>query len=280
MSTETPSPITPRSIADMTVMDLFTLLAKGGGLAGYAAIIWLVMQLRSGSTPPVEPQKPVVPPPPPIIKPQARHDVPNAIGRISMGNTGCTATIIGPVADTDDKVAILTAAHCIQVGTKGRMKLKDGREFSFTCVSRDAKPDVAWLVANRPPGEVPYALLASTTPPVGSVVWHQGYGVDRPGNVEKGSFQGVNDASSQCMFTLSVSSGDSGGGIIALEDGSVLSPVCCTSRLSGPGRVYGATPMACAAARPKIVATSSVEAEEMINPTVELPAEGWPSPTS
>lgn len=273
-----PSP--PSGIGSITIADLLKMIGKSGGIAGWGAILWLILQALGVVRPGVFPPGTTPPERPPIIRPLSRLDVPNSIGRISMGNTGCTATIVGPVRDADAELTILTAAHCIKVGQTGRMKLKDGREFSFKCVSRDAGPDCAWLVAKRPDGEIPYALLALATPTKGSPVWHQGYGVDRPGNVEKGVFEGVNSASNQCQFTLSVSSGDSGGGIIHLADGAVLSPVCCTSRLSGPGRVYGATPMACHATRPKIVATSSVEPQEMTHPIIELPSEGWPAPVS
>jgi len=205
-----------------------------------------VALIRTGGCFPQPPivQPPPPPPPPPIGTPA------DAIGRISIGNVGCTATIIGPVAKTDKKLVILTAAHCVRVGQIGTMFLKDGRKLGITCVTRDAASDCAWLTAIRPEGEIPWLPLAEELPKAGDVVWHQGYGVDRPNSRESGEFLGVSGDNRQCRFRLSVSSGDSGGGIITNALNRVISPVCCTTRLAGVGEVFGGTPMAAAAIRP------------------------------
>lgn len=196
---------------------------------------------------------PVSPPPPPKppIEPPVLPKPADAIGRIQFGNSGCTATIIGPVTPTDAKLTILTAAHCVQLGSVGKMSLKDGRVLGVTCVSRDAGSDAAWLTAIRPAGPVPYLLLADVNPAEGSDVWHQGYGIDKPNNRESGKFLGVTSDDRQCRFRLSVSPGDSGGGIILDASSRVISPVCCTTRLSGVGEVFGAMPKRSAAIRPK-----------------------------
>lgn len=268
---ENPRPLPP-GIGEMTLKDL---IAKLGGLSQPA--LWLMvlfLLFRSSGCELPEVKFPDQGRKPPRLIPRA--DPVAAIGRISMGNVGCTATIIGPIDDDDKEIAILTAAHCIKQGQSGTMVLKDGRKFSFKCVSRDAASDAAWLVAPRPEGAVPFALLAKGPPEKGAAVWHQGYGVDKPGNLEKGTYQGVSSDGRQLVFHLSVSSGDSGGGIIATEAGEVLSPVCCTQRLSGPGQVWGATPMASAAIRPGNVA--EVSEEERYNPVIILPHPGWPEP--
>lgn len=44
------------------------------------------------------------------------------------------------------------------------------------------------------------------------------------------------------MFSLSVSPGDSGGGICVDGSGRLISPVCCTTHLAAVGQVYGARP--------------------------------------
>jgi len=269
MSNETP-PTPPKGLGDMTLKDILGTIGSGGGMAGWAALLLLAASYL-GCQPPA-----ISFPKPDAVKPKLKVDVPNAIGRLSMGSVGCTGTIIGPVAEADAQIAILTAAHCIKVGGTGTMKLKDGRSFPFKCVSRNAAADCAWLVADRPPGEVPYALLATSLPEKGDEVWHMGYGIDKPGNVEKGTFEGVTGDGAQCVFHLSVSSGDSGGGIVHTNDGAILSPVCCTTRLSGPGNVMGSTPMNAAAIRPGRIA--SAVTEELLRPIIILPNQNWDEP--
>ncbi len=184
---------------------------------------------------------------PRIFPPKQKAE--EAIGRIQFGNAGCTATIIGPVSPGDLKLDILTAAHCVKLNAVGTMKLKDGRSLAVKCVSRDANSDAAWLTADHPGGDVPFLLLADANPHDGEVVWHQGYGIDRPGNRESGVFRGSNGQ--QCKFRLSVSPGDSGGGIILDSQSKVVSPVCCTTNLSAMGDVFGASPQFAAMIRPK-----------------------------
>lgn len=203
-----------------------------------------------------------------------------AIGRIAFGNSGCTATIIGPIRDGDTEIDILTAAHCVSLGQTGKMRLKDGREFSVRCVVREAKSDTAWLKATRPAGVIPWCFLATDAPEPGERVWHQGYGVDQPGNREDGVFLGT--GSEQWKYRLSVSPGDSGGGILLDKNNRVLSPVCCTTRLAGTGTVWGASPIVAAAIRPKGQGSPQVSdngAEEIkLLPVMPLPSVGWPEP--
>ncbi len=180
----------------------------------------------------------------------------DAIGKIQFGNAGCTGTIIGPVRSDDKTLQILTAAHCVRVGDRGKMSLKDGRILEVKCVSRDADSDAAWLTAANPGGNIPYALLAEQLPSDGELVWHQGYGIDKPGNRESGVFRGITANGKQAEFSLSISPGDSGGGILLDRAGRVVSPVCCTTRLSGVGRVFGATPEASARIRPTTIETA------------------------
>lgn len=198
----------------------------------------------------------------------------DAIGKLQIGNVGCTATIIGPVSDGDDFVDVLTAAHCVNVGAKGRLTLKDGRQLNVTCVTRNAKADVAWLRAERPGGFVPSLLLADVPPPPGTPVWHQGYGVHKPGNKEDGTVVGMRSDRSQVQFQLSVSHGDSGGGIVCTADDRVISPVCCTDTLNAKGNVWGGAPAAAAAIRP--ARNVSLDEPPLHRPMLYLPGEEWP----
>ncbi len=204
---------------------------------------------------------------PKILPP--KHKAEESIVRLSMGNVGCTGTIIGPLSPSDRQIEILTAAHCIKVGATGKATLKDGRVLNFTCKTRDPASDAAWLVADHPGGDFPYLLLADRNPDDGEVVWHQGYGIDRPGNRESGLFKGSAANGQQCKFRLSVSPGDSGGGIILDSQSKVISPVCCTTRLAGTGDVFGAAPEFAAKIRPKRAA--SEEEPPLYWPVLPMP---------
>jgi len=210
-----------------------------------------------------------------ILPPKRKAE--DAIGRIQFGNAGCTATVIGPVGPNDTKLDILTAAHCVKVGGVGKMLLKNGTTLAVQCVARDPASDAAWLVADHPGGDVAFLLLADAPPQDGEVVWHQGYGIDRPGNRESGVFRGTAPGALQCKFRLSVSPGDSGGGIILDSDSRVISPVCCTTKLAGTGDVWGANPVASARIRPKH--SASEEEPPKIWPVLPMPEQVFERPT-
>jgi hypothetical protein len=70
---------------------------------------------------------------------------------------------------------------------------------------------------------------------VGEKVWHCGYGVDKPGNIEIGHV--VQLGKKQNVYYLNVSSGDSGGGIFNYK-GEWLGAVCCTMSKGSPANVW------------------------------------------
>jgi hypothetical protein len=192
--------------------------------------------------PPKTEPKPDDRPKPPEPKPT---DNPiEAIGRIQIGNGGCTATVIGP-RRPDGRWNLLTAAHCAtRVGESGVMRLRDGRTLGFVVAALDRKSDACWLLTTDTPAELPWLHLADTTPEPGTKIFHAGFGRHVPGNREDGQVKAGANADGQSQFWLSVSPGDSGGGICVDESGKVVSPVCCTTRLDGPGDVWGASPEA------------------------------------
>lgn len=192
----------------------------------------------------------------------------DAIRPIQFGTSGCTGTIIGPWASSDEKIDILTAAHCVKLNAVGKLTMPDGRTVSVKCVSRDPASDAAWLTADNPGYDVPFLLLADGFPQEGEVVWHQGFGRDKPGNRESGKFVGPADKGLKAAFRLSVSPGDSGGGIIVDSAGRVVSPVCCTDTMSAMGNVWGASPMAAAKIRPR--RTVSDEEPPLFYPVQEM----------
>ena len=210
---------------------------------------------------PVPPLPPITVEPPPVIlppsptlppgsEPDARPDPAKALVRLSFGNVGCTGTVIGP-RRVDGRYWILTAAHCVnRIGQQGTFRLLDGRTGGMTVVSFDKSADCCWCVTSNNSDVYPFALLAGSSPQPGTKIWHAGYGVDRPGNREEGEVTHGPDSNGQIRMTLSVSSGDSGGGIIATADGKVISCVCCTSNRGGIGDVWGTSPEAAIRNRP------------------------------
>lgn len=180
---------------------------------------------------PIPPQPPTPPKPPDVPTPPApKPNTLAAIGRIRTSVGGCSFTFIGP-RRSDGRFWILTAAHCIsRTGETVQVLVRDGRATSAVVVNFDRTYDYAWLVTNDNSTEYPYALLAERTPEVGTKIWHAGFGVDRPSNREDGEIIAKDDGSGQIAMRLSVSSGDSGGGIIIDSNGYVVSCVCCTKR--------------------------------------------------
>lgn len=183
---------------------------------------------------------PVLPPAPPK-RAEAEPNPREAIGRIQFGSAGCSGTVIGP-RRTDGKYWILTAAHCLEKQpTIGMMQLRNGSRFSVERVSVDGRSDCAWLLTCDPQELLPFALLATDVPRAGSKVWHAGFGVHVPGNVEEGEVISPENADGQTHFSLSVSSGDSGGGICLDDQGRVVSCVCCTTARGQKSNVWGAS---------------------------------------
>lgn len=197
-------------------------------------------------------REPIVIPPPPINQPQppqnqpgqppeVRPDPVNAIVRISRPGVGCSATFIYP-RRADGRYWVLSAAHCGPKGAKWTAKFRDGRSTGLTCVSTNDRADYAWLVSDVDTQIFPSAELRETDPTPGTKVWHAGFGVDVPGNREDGTVTSGANEDGQIEYRLSVSSGDSGGGIMLDSEGKVLSPVCCTTIRGQVGRVWGSSP--------------------------------------
>lgn len=191
--------------------------------------------------PPIPDPKQPDPKPP---APKAKADPWNALGRIQFVNAGCTATVIHP-RRADGRWDVLTAAHCVdhvRVGTVGSMQLrgKDAR-FGVKLVALDAKSDCAWLVTESADlGDLPFAHIAERPAEAGTKIWHGGFGVDNPGNREEGSVTRAADSNGQTELHLSVSSGDSGGGMFREDTGELISTVCCTTNRGSKARVWGA----------------------------------------
>jgi hypothetical protein len=188
--------------------------------------------------PPDPPPAPPAPPTPPAPTPNALA----AIVRISSGNVGCSATVIGP-RRPDGRWWVLTASHCVSgTGQRWSMRFRDGRTSGFQVVNFDRRADWCWGVTDTDAADLPFALTADSTPAVGTKIWHAGYGIDVPGNREDGTITSGVLSDGKIQMRMSVSSGDSGGGIVIDSAGRIVSTVCCTSNVGGRGEVYGAAP--------------------------------------
>jgi hypothetical protein len=195
------------------------------------------------------------PNPKPDPKPDGtKPDAAAALGKIRFGNAGCTATVIGP-RRADGKWDVLTAAHCVNgEGQRGTMALKDGRNLAITVVAHHKTPDICWCVTDEAVEKMPFALIAEKNPEVGTAVWHMGYGVDNPGNREDGSITAAENGDGQLRMTLSVSSGDSGGGIFRADTNELVSVVCCTSGMARKVSMWGGSTESARKTRPKVAA--------------------------
>lgn len=174
---------------------------------------------------------------PPAVPPDTRKPDPTkAVGRLLVGTSGCSCTVIGD-RRSDGTHLVASAAHCVSaIGDTGRVVLGSVR-FGVRVVAMDKSADIAWLVSDGSEGVVPFAVMAGRSPGAGTRIWHQGFGVDVPGNREEGSivFDGETP-DGQLRMMLSVSSGDSGGGIFRVDTGEWVSCVCCTR---SPGNLAG-----------------------------------------
>jgi hypothetical protein len=132
------------------------------------------------------------------------------------------------------------------------MTMKDGRKLGVRVVVHEKEPDLAWMVTEDVVDSIPFANLAATSPARGSKVWHMGYGIDKPGNREDGEVANEQNAIAKTKFILSVSPGDSGGGIFN-ERNEIVSTVCCTSAFAEKVSMYGATIERIRKARPGAV---------------------------
>jgi hypothetical protein len=199
----------------------------------------------------IESCTPVPPKPDPKPPEGGKLDPVNALGRIRFGNAGCTATVIGP-RRPDGRWDVLTAAHCVSgVGARGTLTLKDGRTLGLRVVAHHKAPDVAWCVTDDEVKDLPYALIAAKNPEPGTAIWHMGFGVDKPGNREDGIVAESENAQGQLRMILSVSSGDSGGGIFRADTNELVSVVCCTSGMAQRVSMWGCSAEVARRTRPR-----------------------------
>jgi hypothetical protein len=133
------------------------------------------------------------------------------------------------------------------------LTLKDGRTLGIKVVAHHKTPDLAWCVTEESIAEMPFAVLAEKNPDVGTTVWHMGYGIDKPGNREDGSITAAENGEGQLRMSLSVSSGDSGGGIFRTDTNELVSVVCCTSGMAQKVSMWGGSVEQARKTRPRVL---------------------------
>ncbi len=217
--------------------------------------------------------------PPPAEKPPGEKPLPKpepkaALGRLTMGTAGCTCTVIGP-RRADGKWDILTASHCLPGRvTRGKVAMPDGRTLAVTLAAREPGSDLAWLVTDETHAALAFANLAAKAPGPGTAIWHAGYGIDRPGNVEEGQVLAGESRDRQLSMSLSVSSGDSGGGIFRKDTGELIAVVCCTRSIGRRATMFGGSSVRAVELRPgKGLAVEDGAA--MAHPLLDLSRFGW-----
>ena len=156
----------------------------------------------------------------------------------------CSATVVNP-PDATGRRTLVTAAHCVKRVGEAVTYIPRNESRSIPCsvVAIDRQADIAILSTDAPQPDLPFLVVAVQTPAIGSEVLHAGFGRDRPANVERGTVTSAILPNGQVRYRLSVSPGDSGGGICFTSAGELLSPVCCTTAF-GPavGDTYGGSP--------------------------------------
>lgn len=199
-------------------------------LIGLVAVASLPMLPRGCPGAPA-PQPPPGPPPgpqPPPAPPGQNPDPVQATVQQRFGSSGCSACLTN-IKDQQGRVLVLTAAHCTGgPGSRGEVRLKDGRIYPVEVLVRQTRPDISVMLVNTTE-TLPYARLAAENAPAGTRIWHVGYGVDRPGNRESGTVTDPNTNEGQTQMRLAASSGDSGSPIFREDSGEQMSIVCCGS---------------------------------------------------
>ena len=205
-----------------------------------AALTALGVRITLPTPPP--PTAPETKPPekPPV--PEPAKDPTEAVGRLVMSGGFCSATPITP-PDSESQQVLLSAAHCVRrIGEECTFTTRSGRSVRCRVVAIHRQADACLLLTEHLHAHLPYLPLAQQSPREGSAVLHCGFGIDSPGNVERGRVLTSDTGHDQVEYLLNVSPGDSGGGICLDGSGGVVSPVCCTTGVGRVANVYGARP--------------------------------------
>lgn len=192
-----------------------------------------------------------IPPRPAPSPPRPQADPVAALGRLTVGRSGCTATIVSP-RRPDGKWDVLSASHCTgEAGSKGTLRLKDGRSLALTVTVRATIPDLSWFTTDRADlADLPFADLYDRDPTPGTAVWQAGYGTNTPTVRKEGVVLRGENNKGQVSYRLSVSHGDSGGGIFRVDDNRLLGAVCCTEAIGRTAPMFAGSALQARILRP------------------------------
>lgn len=228
-------PVVSTALPDGRVIDLSSDELRGVGVLGVGVVV-------PRPVPPTTPER------------QTREEVIRAIGRVQFGGGACSAQAVHP-RRTDGRWDVLCAAHCVAApGQRGRMRVKDGREFGVVVVAVDKSSDCTWLRTETPVESLPAVVLHDRDAVAGDKVWQSGYGWHEPGVAKTGECNGRPTADGKQPFTLSLSQGDSGGGFYTVDDNRLVSVACCTTEIAAKALAFGPSLSSIKALRLKAVA--------------------------
>jgi hypothetical protein len=200
-------------------------------------IVVVITPRKGEPKPDPKPEPKPEPNPEPDTKPKPDQGEPNeswnaykAVVKIETGVSMCSATAI---TQLDEDVTLVTAAHCVsRIGQKIRVTPRNNPAFDAYVVAIDRDADLS-VLRGKSKNKLNTVGLAKAV--LGERVWHCGFGIDKPGNIEKGHV--VQLGRKQNVYYLNVSSGDSGGGIFNYK-GEWLGAVCCTMSRGMPANVW------------------------------------------
>lgn len=187
---------------------------------------------------------------PKVNKPRPRKAVGVVLFRYKegAGMRKGSGTVIGPRRKSG-RWHVLTCAHAVGDAKEGTIEIME-KVYNITVEAVDKTSDIAWCATGTDaPDDLPYALLATKEPRKGDDVWHCGWGVYTPGDLEVGKVVRVDEG--WIGTTLPTSSGDSGAAIFNWKD-EVVGVVCTSTFVPGPGYGSGRGVLAALKNRKKI----------------------------
>lgn len=166
---------------------------------------------------------PLAPAPAPTLPKPISIDIidpARAAVQIHSEGSGCSGTLVR--LDASEQYWLLTCAHCVRRNGQ-RVDIR-GDNFQLQGVVERANRahDICLVRVNEQSRKYPVAKIAETPPARGAALWHKGYGMDRPGNVERGTVLRPGDSAWACWYTTRLSSGDSGSGQFTEATGELV----------------------------------------------------------